>query len=263
MDFQKLSPLELRDLINNYSSDLRKLNYQVAKTQAMLNELEGHLAEADIALGLEWSEAPAKAPEKAAPKPATKKAASKSATKKAPEKAAPKPAAEKKSEDKPKRRGRPAGSKNKTTLKKTKSASTGKTKTKTKGRGRPPGSKNKSKVAADKAKASKPTASKKTEQAATDDTPGYRLSEWDNFILKSLKEKQKVLTTSALTKTGVSDSSIKLGSAQIKTKLNASLHKLANKKGMLVKVEHSGRGFAYALQEWVSESGELPKKYVD
>ena len=65
-----------------------------------------------------------------------------------------------------------------------------------------------------------------------------------------------------MTELGVASDTIKLGAAQIKTKLNASLHKLANKKALLAKVEHSGRGFAYALQEWVSKSGELPKKYV-
>lgn len=264
MELKQLSPLELRDLINNYNSDLRKLQYQVVKTQAMLDELEGHLAEAEETLGLELTDAPKPAPK---PKPAKKKPAAKAkpTEKKAAEKKAA-PEAEptgKKAEGKAKRRGRPPGSKSKSTNKKTKGAADGKAKTKTKGRGRPAGSKNKASAA--KGKASKPAAASKKAQETKkdDDTPGYRLSDWDTFILNSLKDKQKVLTTSTLTEIGVADSSIKLGAAQIKTKLNASLHKLANKKGLLAKVEHSGRGFAYALQEWVSDDGQLPKKYVD
>ena len=55
MSFKQLSPLELRDLINKYHSDLRKLHYQVVKTQAMVAELEGLAAEAEKALGLELS----------------------------------------------------------------------------------------------------------------------------------------------------------------------------------------------------------------
>ncbi|MEQ8706654.1 MAG: hypothetical protein RIC19_22165 [Phaeodactylibacter sp.] len=272
MEFKQLSPLELRDLINKYNSDLRKLQYQVLKTQAMIDELEGYAAQAEEVLGLDLS-ITKEAPEAAPPAPAKKAPAKKAAAKKAPTKKAPeeKAVAEKAPEkkattetapEKPKRRGRPPGSKNKkTAAKKTKSAGT---QTKSKGRGRPPGSKNKNKPTASKEKTNKATATKKTSPPAKeDDAPGYRLSNWDDFVLNSIKEKQKVLTTSDLTKIGVANPDIKLGAAQIKTKLNASLHKLANKKELLAKVEHSGRGFAYALQEWVSKSGELPKKYVE
>jgi hypothetical protein len=244
MDFQKLSPLELRDLINKYTSDLRKLQYQVVRTQSMVSELEGYLSEAESALGLEISTAIVEVPEvKAAP-----------AKEKEQKAAAPKT----------KGRGRPRGSKNKkTTDKKTTKSAIGKAKSK--GPEQATGAKSKTKATTgSKPKATKSKASKKTKDTtASDDVPGYRLSEWDDFVLKSIKDKGKVLTTSELTKIGVADASIKMGAAQIKTKLNASLHKLANKKGLLAKVEHSGRGFAYALQEWVSASGELPKKYVE
>jgi hypothetical protein len=247
MEFQKLSPLELRDLINKFNSDLRKLQYQVVKTQAMVSELEGYLSEAETALGLELSTATVEVPEVEA----------------APEKAKPQ---EPKAAPKTKGRGRPKGAKNKkTTEKKDTKPAAGKTKAKGKGPGRPAGSKSKKKATTEtKPKAAKDKASQAAKETpANEDVPGYRLSEWDDFVLKSLNEKGKVLTTSELTKIGVADASIKLGAAQIKTKLNASLHKLANKKGLLAKVEHAGRGFAYALQEWVSDSGELPKKYVE
>ncbi|MCR9100666.1 MAG: hypothetical protein NXI25_11980 [bacterium] len=245
MEFQKLSPLELRDLINKFNSDLRKLQYQVVKTQAMVSELEGYLSEAETALGLELSTAMVEVPEVEA----------------APEKAKPQ---EQKAAPKTKGRGRPKGAKNKKTTEK-KAAKPAAGKTKGKGPGRPAGSKSKKKATTEtKPKAAKDKASQAAKETpANEDVPGYRLSEWDDFVLKSLNEKGKVLTTSELTKIGVADASIKLGAAQIKTKLNASLHKLANKKGLLAKVEHAGRGFAYALQEWVSASGELPKKYVE
>lgn len=238
MDFQHLSPLELRDLINKYTSELRVLQFQAVKTKGMIEELQGYLAKTEDVLSLELPEVPAA--------PTRKKAAKQEGGKKAtPSKT---------------RRGRPPGTKNKSTEKKTDSASAGKAKTKRKKPGRPPGSKNK--TTAKKEKASKPKESKKTKAPSKKDTPGYRLSEWDTFILNNLESGQKVLTTSDLTEIGVTDPSVKMGAAQIKTRLNASLHKLANKKGLLAKVEHSGRGFAYALQEWVSESGELPSKYV-
>lgn len=245
MEFQKLSPLELRDLINKFNSDLRKLQYQVVKTQAMVSELEGYLSEAETALGLEISTATVEVPEVEA---ASEKAK----------------AQEQKAAPKTKGRGRPKGAKNKKTTEK-KAAKPAAGKTKGKGPGRPAGSKSKKKATTEtKPKAAKDKASQAAKETpANEDVPGYRLSEWDDFVLKSLNEKGKVLTTSELTKIGVADASIKLGAAQIKTKLNASLHKLANKKGLLAKVEHSGRGFAYALQEWVSASGELPKKYVE
>ncbi|KGE88199.1 MAG: hypothetical protein ACE362_09805 [Phaeodactylibacter xiamenensis] len=247
MEFQKLSPLELRDLINKFNSDLRKLQYQVVKTQAMVSELEGYLSEAETALGLEISTATVNVPEvEAAPK---------------------KEKEEKAAAPKTKGRGRPKGAKNKKTTEKkdAKPAATSKTKGKGKGPGRPPGSKSKKKATTEtQPKAAKEKASQTAKETpANEHVPGYRLSEWDDFVLKSIKDKGKVLTTSELTKIGVANPEIKLGAAQIKTKLNASLHKLANKKGLLAKVEHSGRGFAYALQEWVSASGELPKNYVE
>ena len=80
-------------------------------------------------------------------------------------------------------------------------------------------------------------------------------------MLQSLKDKKKVLTTSDFAKIAVDDPSIKSGEAQIKVKLNRALHKLANNKKLLSKVDHSGRGFAYALKDWMDSKGNLPKKY--
>jgi hypothetical protein len=91
--------------------------------------------------------------------------------------------------------------------------------------------------------------------------PAGQLSEWDNLVLQSLKDKKKVLTTSDFAKIAVDDPSIKSGEAQIKVKLNRALHKLANKQNMLSKVDHPGRGYAYAMKDWLDSKGNLPKKY--
>jgi hypothetical protein len=44
-------------------------------------------------------------------------------------------------------------------------------------------------------------------------------------------------------------------------KLNQCLVKLSNRRDDLVKVKHKGRGFAYALAEWMSEKKRLRKEY--
>lgn len=227
MEYTKLTPLEVRDLINKYQSDLRKLEFQTLRTQALIKELENFAADAEEALSLEEAkieELPAAGTEKlrtpsadAAPK---KKAEAK------PEKA------KTKTKSKGKKRGRPKGSTSK------------------KKPGRPP----KKKTTEDK-KQDSPTKSSSPEA-------GYRLSDWDQFVIDRLKEVQSAMTTSDFADAAVKDESIDSGEAQIKVKLNRSLHKLANKKNLLVKVEHSGRGFAYALSDWLNNKGELPKKYA-
>ncbi len=242
MEYTQLSPLEVRDLINKYKSDLRKLDFQRLKTSSIIKELEGYATEIEEALSIEEAtirelpsstepETEQKETKKAAPKRRGRPPKSETAKADAKKEAAPKP------EKKKKRRGRPPGSKSKAKAK-SKTAAKGQSKTKEK---------------ATKSKA---------EPKASNGKEGYRLSEWDEFVLNSLKDKQKALTTSEFTEIGVANPSIKSGAAQIKTKLNRSLHKLANKKGVLVKVEHSGRGFAYALQDWLDSKGQLPKKYA-
>ncbi|HKK78448.1 MAG TPA: hypothetical protein VJ933_02420 [Phaeodactylibacter sp.] len=222
MEYTQLSPLEIRDLINKYRSDLRKLHFQTLKTQSIIKELEQYVTEAEEALGIEDAkiqELPA-APEVQVTKESDEGA------------------------DKPS-----AASKAKATTRKKPGPKPGKTKSKKKtgkrGPGRPP-----------KKKAEKTTKSK-----GKRGRPAGRLSEWDNLVLQSLKEKKQVLTTSDFAKIAVDDPSIKSGEAQIKVKLNRALHKLANNKGLLAKVDHSGRGFAYALKDWMDSKGKLPKKY--
>lgn len=281
MEFTALSSLEIRDLLNKYHSDLRKLEFQAHQTKAIIEDLTAQINEIESILASDTAPKAASKPAPAAPKAETK------ATAPATEEKAAAPAAKEKAAAPSKKtgakRGRPPGS----TKAKAKEKATTKTKAKAdapaatppesspakkpaaakkgtekkRGPGRPPGSKNK-KTSAAKTKTSpakKPAT--KAEKIASE-APGYRASDWDLFVLESITQKQRILTTSQLTDIGMAKPEIKIGAAQIKSKLNRSLHKLANQKGLLVKVKHDGRGFAYGLVEWLNENGELPKKYA-
>jgi hypothetical protein len=216
MAFRNLTPLEIRDLIAQYQSDLRKLHFQTQKVNQIIAELQSYTAEAEEAYAIEeptlrelpsatYSEEPKKK------KPGKSKRKTRKGT------AVKPPSAEEVEEAAPS--------------------------TEKRGPGRPP-------------KGSKP---KKKQQPKG---KGYRLSEWDLFVMQSLDKGNKSMITSDFVDAAQTDETINLGPTEIKIKLNRSLHKLANKKGLLVKVEHEGRGFAYAKQEWLNSRGELPKKYA-
>jgi len=90
-----------------------------------------------------------------------------------------------------------------------------------------------------------------------------KLSPWDQFIMTTLQSKDKVLIMSEFLEIVKNDFEGAKGwtEAKIKSKLNAVFHKLANKKGSIVKISFEGRGFAYALPKWLNPAGELKKKY--
>ncbi len=254
-----LNPLEIKDLINQYHSDLRKLEYQVHKTKLILEELEKQAAGLREALAGEEVKAKTAARAKA-PKAA--------------------PAAESKPEKEKKRPGRPrkAAQADETKAEapaiepEAKAAAAAPTpETQAPAAKRTPRKRITKKVPAEsKKKPGRPPKSdeeKKSAKASKKESgekqeAGYRLSDWDDLVINCLKTKQKALITSDFVDIAKENPDIKSGEAQIKVKLNRSLHKLSNKKGLLVKVEHAGRGFAYALNEWLNNKGELPKKYA-
>lgn len=90
-----------------------------------------------------------------------------------------------------------------------------------------------------------------------------KLSPWDEFIISTLQQKGQVLVMSEFLDIVKADFAGAKGwnEAKIKSKLNAVFHKLANKKGNIVKISFEGRGFAYALPKWLNPAGELKKKY--
>ncbi|MCO6479589.1 MAG: hypothetical protein J5I94_23340 [Phaeodactylibacter sp.] len=249
MSQPSLKPLEIEALLTQYRSDLRKLEYQVHQTQAIIQELEKQAAEVQEALAFEESKAlPSAEKAKAAPSAESKpkKAKRGPGRPRKTKTAATKETAAAK-EEAPKAEEKAAEAEKTAAKGKSPKSAPGKKK----GAGRP----RKSAGAQKTGKTAKKDAAEKKER-------GYRLSEWDKFVVDSLKTKQQALITKDFVDIAKANPDIKSGEAQIKVKLNRSLHKLSNKKGSLVKVEHSGRGFAYALSEWVNNKGELPKKYA-
>lgn len=77
---------------------------------------------------------------------------------------------------------------------------------------------------------------------------GYRLNVWDEIVLKTLKSKKKPGVFSDFFSAAKKNSASKgLTQKDLYARINQSLHKLANKRKALKKVEHEGRGFGYQL----------------
>lgn len=92
-----------------------------------------------------------------------------------------------------------------------------------------------------------------------------KLSNWDYMVIDSLREKGKALASSDLFsrfESKVKEAGISEAEDKLKFKLNQILVKLSNKRGELAKVAYPGRGFAYALPDWVNEKGKLLKEFM-
>ncbi len=221
-----LTSVEIRDLLDVYKRQLNVLDYQVKEVKAQMKGLQDELK------GVITAER-----EEAKKQAAKEKAAESKKKKKAKEKAK----AEKKT---------------------AKTKGTGR-------RGRPPKAKA-PEAAPQETAAEKPAPKPKpTKKAAATDKkkpgPTGKLSEWDLFMMNSLKKKKKVLINSellALAQKKVDKEGLNMSSAQVKSKVAATLQKLTAKKDELKKVKYAGRGFAYALKEWLDEDGNLDEKYI-
>lgn len=94
---------------------------------------------------------------------------------------------------------------------------------------------------------------------------GYRLSEWDNLIIDGIKSADRALIKSELLELAFAknkDEKLGMDEQELNVKISQSLHKLANRRDDLVKVSFPGRGFAYAIPSWMTNKGELPRKYM-
>ncbi len=233
----KLNSEEIQKVLTTYQSEVKTLDYRKGQLRAAIAELKSALKEK-----LAEEKAAVEATEKAAAKPAATKstAAAKKAT--------------------TGRRGRPK----KTATKSTAAAK----KTTTGKRGRP----KKTEAAAPAAKATtaktaapkKKTTTRKTTAKKTGVTRERALSEWDNAIIKDITDAGQVRINSELLAAldGHSKASGQnLDDAKLKAKLNQSLQKLVNKKGLVVKVKFSGKGNAYGLKEWTSRRGSVAVQY--
>ncbi|MCG8699629.1 MAG: hypothetical protein MI922_16360 [Bacteroidales bacterium] len=93
---------------------------------------------------------------------------------------------------------------------------------------------------------------------------GYKLSDWDKLVIASIKTSNQPLLTYEIidyvrantASYGLSDD-IKL----VKNKVTRSLQKLVNRRGDLAKAEYEGKGFIYALPDWINNRGKLVKEF--
>ncbi len=234
-----LTTLEIRNLINLYQSELRKLSFQMARTQNTIDELQEQLASAQI----ELPEAPV----------------SSNQTKKKKGPGRPKKSETAQTADKPKRGpGRPRKSETAQTADKPK-----------RGPGRPRKSEtaqpaDKPKRGPGRPKKSETTAKKATKKKRTrKKTGGYKLSNWDTFIIGAIDSAKKPLINSELLEVAQKDDiSNGMSEDDVKVKISQSIHKLANKRSTLSKTKYEGRGYAYATENMVFSNGKLKKEYT-
>jgi hypothetical protein len=93
---------------------------------------------------------------------------------------------------------------------------------------------------------------------------GYKLSNWDTFVIESIEKTGKVRITQEIldyVKAKMESSGKKTNDAEVKNKVTRSLQKLVNRRGDLSKVSYKGKGFAYALPAWLNRKGKLLSEY--
>lgn len=245
---------ELESLMMSHSSEIRKLSYQLQLHQDALDDLKKQY---DKASQSKPEPVAKKAPVKA--KTAGRKSKKTAKTVEKIETPVKEVAAAKEA---PKRRGRPkksAASENGTTA----AVETAPKRR----RGRP----KKEEIVVEKpAKATrgrKKAAPKLRSLKEEENQPkGYRLSDWDVFIINSLKSSKKVMITSDFMKKAkarVKKENLEIDEQTLNGKLNRSIHKLVNKRHDLVRTDYPGRGHAYGLPEWADESGEIRPEYLE
>ena len=94
---------------------------------------------------------------------------------------------------------------------------------------------------------------------------GYRLSDWDEFLLNTLKQEQRTLMTSDFLDICLEQQKGKanpMSEEEIKGKLSRSIHKLANKRELIEKIQTAGKGYTYALKSWFTAAGSLKSNYL-
>jgi len=116
-----------------------------------------------------------------------------------------------------------------------------------------------------KAKPAKVKVPKKRGRKPTKKAPRkFTLSSWDNFLIKTLNDKKLALIKSEFVEAAKLSADIvtaEMTPEQIEIKVTQSLHKLSNRKKIIAKVKYYGKGYAYALKEWITRKGDLMKIY--
>ena len=257
MSSSNLKPYEIQDLIERYQSELRKMDYQRARVEEALSELQkqtggsksnGRAGSSEASSSSSSNRSTSKS---STSKPTTNKSGSNKSGSSA-SSGGEQPATKR-------RRGRPAGSKNKPKSD-SGSSSSNKSSSKTSSSNRNTSS-SKSNDSESKERRS-PIKDKSSGSAR-----GRRqrsLSDWDSAIIDSIDNAGKVQTSAELydvLKNMRDREKIDWDDDKVRAKLNAVLHKLANKRGDLIKVKYSGKGYAYGLSNWSSGPNSVKKKY--
>jgi len=115
------------------------------------------------------------------------------------------------------------------------------------------------KKAAKRGRPAKKTAKKATKKATKRGRPakkaaakkstggGYRLNVWDEVVMQTLGSKNVGVFADFLKAAKARREGKGMSDTALYARINQSLHKLANKRGVLKKVKHEGRGFGYSL----------------
>jgi hypothetical protein len=93
---------------------------------------------------------------------------------------------------------------------------------------------------------------------------GYKLSSWDKYTLESIDQAGKALITQEIidfVKNKTIQASLNSSDEEVKNKVTRSLQKLANRRNDIAKIAYKGKGFAYALPEWLNAKGKLDNKF--
>lgn len=260
---ETFSKEELEEMIADYSFEVKRLSFQLENAQRALADLQSQAKGKPAPVP---APAPAPAPaveakptiteavvkekkEKPAAKPKKAKVSAKTKT----AKAEAKPTAEA-----PKRRGRPRKEKTEAVVTVVAEKEAPKKK-----RGRP----KKEATATAAVQPSKKKENKiRTLQDEESQPKGYRLSDWDLFIINTIRKSGRVMITSQLMDKALSrvkKEKLDLDEVSLRGKLNRSIHKLTNRRGDLVKVEeYPGKGFAYGVPEWKDDNGKIREEYL-
>lgn len=97
---------------------------------------------------------------------------------------------------------------------------------------------------------------------ATKSRKPYPLSRYDQIIMQCIEENGRATLSKDIfekVKEKATEEGIFESEEKAKSKINQCLVKLTNRRGDIKKVNHKGRGFAYALPEWFDERGKIIK----
>jgi uncharacterized phage infection (PIP) family protein YhgE len=105
---------------------------------------------------------------------------------------------------------------------------------------------------------------KKSEPVIVTKPAGYKLSLWDETVIEVIRQRGSSAITSEIIDMVIarsSDKGLSNDTNEVRKKVVRSLQKLVNKRGDLKKVNFKGKGFSYALPEWLNEKGKLQTEF--